>query len=198
MSLNLFETYESAQQLLKENQGQVNKAFKKLNSGCYLVEVVDVQHQVSPWGQEQLSFKLQVVAGEEKGVNEFAHFVIQGVSDWRATRNMANIIQLGRSCGVMIASEDIQGNPTDIYERLALKFQATLHHQVTMDLKVTPRKDKPESYNRYYNFESPEVAKQKLQQPQQNSTWQPQQPVQQQPMFQQSTQPMPTEDDMPF
>lgn len=198
--MSLLDLFNEANQDLEKNGGKVNQQFKQLDSGRYPVELVDAQHQVTPWGQEQLSMRVGVVAGPEKGVNEFVRLSFDAsFSEKMAKRNMGTLIQLGRVCGIVITPDDLNGNLTDVYERLALKFQASLHRRFTMDLKVTPNKNKPEYPYRNYEFTNAEVQEQEMQQPQQQA-WgaQPQQPQQQNWAPQQQGAPMPTEDDMPF
>lgn len=183
--MTLLDLYNEANQDLEKNGGKVNQ-FKKLDSGRYAVELTDIQHQVTPRGQEQLSVRLKVVAGDNEGVNEFVRLNLDSsVSEAMAKRHMATVIQLSRVTGIVITPEDVNGNLTDVYERLTLKFQAGLHRRFVMDLKVSPNKKNPDYPYRNYEFLSNEVTNQETQQ-QQN--WAPQQPAQ----------PMPTDDDMPF
>lgn len=189
--MTLLDLFNEANQDLEKNGGKVNQQFKQLDSGRYAVELTDVQHQVTKRGQEQLSIRLKVVAGKDEGVNEFVRLNLDSsVSEAMAKRHMATVIQLSRVCGIMITPEDVNENLTDVYERLALKFQAGLHRRFTMDLKVSPNKKNPDYPYRNYEFLSGEVVNQEMQQPQpQQQNWAPQQP--------QGT-PMPTDDDMPF
>lgn len=190
--MSLLDLFNETIQDLEQNGGKVNQQFKQLDSGRYPVELADAQHQVTPWGQEQLSMRVTVVAGKEKGVSEFVRLNLDSnISEAMAKRCMGTLIQLGRVCGVAIVPNDLNGNLTDVYDRLALKFQPVLHSRFTMDLKVTPNKKNPDYPYRNYEFTNAATMEQDM-------MAQPQQPVQQQPMFQQPVQQMPTEDDMPF
>lgn len=194
--MSLLDLFNEANKGLEENGGKVNQQFKQLDSGRYPVELVDVQHQVTPWGQEQLSVRVGVIAGKDKGVNEFVRLNLDSsVSESMAKRHMGTLIQLSRVCGIAITPEDLNGNLTNVYERLALKFQPALHRRFTMDLKVSPNKKNPDYPYRNYEFSNAETLEQDMQQPQQE-TWETQ--PQQQNWAQQPAQSMPTEDDMPF
>lgn len=194
--MSLLDLFNEANKGLEENGGKVNQQFKQLDSGRYPVELVDVQHQVTPWGQEQLSVRIGVIAGKDKGVNEFVRLNLDSsVSEAMAKRHMGTLIQLSRVCGIAITPGDLNGSLTNVYERLALKFQPALHRRFTMDLKVSPNKKNPDYPYRNYEFSNAETLEQDMQQPQQEA-WGAQ-PQQQNWAPQQGT-PMPTEDDMPF
>lgn len=139
---------------------KINSSYDKLPEGTYLVTLDNANHFVSKVsGFEQLSFKMVVVDGEHASQSEFVGVNLatkkqdgSPMPDFVVTKNMRLLVTIGSLVGLTITDEMVDGNETDVYEKLKDAFAPYKGKLLEMTIKESPNRKDPDNPYRNYEF----------------------------------------------